>query len=133
MKTLEHDKTQVTVIGALLLILVVGFIALDLYLLRDGIAFPISTASRCVVAIVSLGGIWVIRRLSSAISFDRIVLVWMIVDTCHLLIVNALGIADYVPVVVWDRTGCASAWTSRIGSEENEASRWDWRDLSDWH
>jgi hypothetical protein len=99
---LERDRTQAVVVLALVVVIITGFIALDLRLLQSSVALQIATASRCVAAIVALVAIWMIRRLSSARSFDRIVLVFAMVHICHMLIVNALRPTDYVAVIVWD-------------------------------
>jgi hypothetical protein len=102
LEMLARDKTQTIVVIGLVLVIIIGFIALDLRLLQRDIALHISIASRCAVVIVSLLAMWVIHRLSSAKLFDRIVLAWAIVLMCHMLTVNALRPTDYVAVIVWD-------------------------------
>lgn len=102
MKTLARDKKQVMVTIVLSLVVISGFIALDLRLFQDGNALQISTASRCVAIIVSLWALWMVHHLSSIRLFDRLVFVAMVVVLCHMLIVNLLRPTDYVPVIVWD-------------------------------
>jgi signal transduction histidine kinase len=99
---LARDKTQAIMVSVLGLVIITGFIALDLRLLPSGIALHVSTASRCVAVIALLSVIWMIHHLSSTRLFDRIVFVGMMVDIGHLLIVNALKPTDHVAVIVWD-------------------------------
>ena len=51
---LERDRTQAVVVLALVVVIITGFIALDLRLLQSSVALQIATASRCVAAIVAL-------------------------------------------------------------------------------
>jgi hypothetical protein len=100
MQTLARDKKQVMVTIVLSLVFIVGFMALDLRLLQSGNALQISIASRCVVVIVSLWALWMVHHLTSIRLFDRVVFMAMAVVLCHVLVVNLLRPADYVPVTV---------------------------------
>jgi hypothetical protein len=102
LQTIARDKTQIIIVMAITLMLIVGFIALDRRFIHDDSALRISIMSRCVASVASLVAIWMIHRGSDPRSVDRITVVWMLIDIGHLLIVNAVRPTDYVPVVVWD-------------------------------
>jgi diguanylate cyclase (GGDEF)-like protein len=100
-ETLARDKTQIVVVLVVTLGLLVGFIALDLQLYNN-YDLRITIVSRSITAVASLAAIWMIKRKSDTRSIDRITFMWMLVNICHLLIVNAVRPTDYIPVVVWD-------------------------------
>lgn len=102
METLAQDKRQLRVVLVLSLVITIGFIALDLCLRQNGDTLQISTAIRCLAAVVSLWALWMIRHLSSIRLFDRIVFVWLMSVFCHVLTVNMLRPTDYFAVIVWD-------------------------------
>jgi diguanylate cyclase (GGDEF)-like protein len=99
---LSRDKTQITIVMAITLFLLLGFIAMDLHWIQQDNALTITIVSRCVTSVASLVAIWLVNRTSSIKSFDRIIFGWILIDILHLLIVNAVRPTDYLSVVAWD-------------------------------
>lgn len=99
---LANDKIQALTIIAFVLFIIAGFVVLDFQFLQNSISLYTSITSRCFTIITLLIAAWLIHRLSVVKSFDRILLVCVIVDVFHLLIVSLVRPVDYVTLVAWD-------------------------------
>jgi diguanylate cyclase (GGDEF)-like protein len=99
---LSRDKTQITIVMAITLFLLLGFIAMDLHWIQQDNALTIAIVSRCVTSVASLVAIWLVYRTFSIKAFDRIIFWWIVIDVLHLLTVNAVRPTGYLPVVIWD-------------------------------
>lgn len=101
-ESLARDKTQITIVMIFTLIIVVGFLGLDVSLLQNNIVYPFLIASRIITVIASLIAIVIIHRRSSVKLVDRVTFVWALVIIFHLLFINLTRPEAYIPVIVWD-------------------------------
>jgi len=101
-ESFKRDKTQTITVMAITLILILMFIGLDISLWQENKIHPLWIPSRIIASLASLIGIWLVHHQSGAQRMDRITLWVVLIDICHLLIINLTRVNDYVPVIVWD-------------------------------
>ena len=101
-ESLSRDKTQTTIVMILTLIIIVGFLRLDISLFQYKEVYPPWIPSRIVASSVSLIAIGIIRRQSSPKHVDRVTFVWGLVIILHMFVINLTRPHDYIPVIVWD-------------------------------
>jgi len=97
-----RDKTQITIVMIFTLIIILGFLGLDISILQYREVYPCWILSRIVASVVSLIAIRIVRYQTSPKIVDRVTLVWGLVIILHMFIIDLTRPQDYIPVIVWD-------------------------------
>jgi len=97
-----RDKTQITNVMIFTLIIILGFLGLDISLLKYREVYPPWVYSRIVASVVSLIAIGIVRLQTGPKLVDRVTFVWGLVIILHMFIINLTRPQDYIPVIVWD-------------------------------
>ena len=97
-----RDKTQITIVMIFTLIIILGFLGLDISYFQFKEARFYWILNRIVASVVSLIAIGIVRLQTGPKLVDRVTLVWGLVIILHMSIINLTRPQDYIPVIVWD-------------------------------
>ena len=97
-----RDKTQTIIVMICTLIIVIGFLGLEISSFQYKEIHPSSIPSRIVASITTLIAIGLVHRQSNPKRIDRITFVWGLVILLHMFVINLTRPWDYIPVIVWD-------------------------------
>jgi len=101
-ESLSDDKTQITIVMILTLIIILGFLGLELTFYQYKEVHPYWIPSRILASISSLIAIGSVHRQSNPKRINRITFVWGLVILFHMSVINLTRPRDYIPVIVWD-------------------------------
>jgi diguanylate cyclase (GGDEF)-like protein len=101
-KTLPNDTNQIVIVISISLLIVLGFLGLEIFLLPYKEVHPFWVPSRIVASIASLIAIGLIHRQSNPKRVDRVTFAWGLVIILHMFVINLTRPRDYMPVIVWD-------------------------------
>ena len=97
-----RDKTQITIVMIFTLIIILGFLGLDISILQYSEVYSSWILSRIVASVVSLIAIGIVRLQTCPKLVDRVTFIWGLVIILHMFIINLTRPQDYIPVIVWD-------------------------------
>jgi len=102
LESFPRDKTQITIVMIFTLIIILGFLGLEISLLKYREVYPSWIPSRIVASIASVVAIGIVHRQSSPKLIDRVTFAWGLVILLHMVVINLIRPQDYIPVTVWD-------------------------------
>lgn len=99
---LSQDRTQIIIVMILTMVIIAGFLGLEISSLQTDADYFLSIPSRIVALTVSFVALWIIHRQPSVRMIDRVTFVWGLVIVIHMLYIHLTRPYDYVPLIVWD-------------------------------
>ena len=99
---LPNDTNQILIVMSITLVIVLGFLVLDIFLLQHTEIYLFSILSRSAASTASVIAIGLVKRQSNAKFVYQVTFVWGLVIVFHMFIINITRVQDYIPLIVWD-------------------------------